>query len=84
MASPSRHMARTLVRQDGIVLTPVMSTATLTSHTPQAYAGLLAAQGFGVGRSFAVLVVVFAAMFALMLLGGFLRAAWHQRSKKQP
>jgi predicted permease len=61
-----------------------MSVATSASHTPDAYNALVAAKAFGVGRAFAVLVVIFASMFALMVLGGYLRASWQRkRTDKQ-
>jgi hypothetical protein len=46
---------------------------------------LFATKAFGVGRGFAVLVVIFASMFGLMVLGGHLRASsQRKRSQKRP
>ena len=39
---------------------------------------------FGIGRSFAVLVGVFAVMLALTILGGHLRASWRRKRKDSP
>jgi hypothetical protein len=84
LADPGRCAVRGMLRQDGNVLNPLMSVATSASHTQDAYTGLLAAKAFGVGRGFAVLVVVFAAMFALTVLGGHLRASrQRKRTSKQ-
>jgi hypothetical protein len=50
-----------------------------------AHIAVAATKGFGVGRGFAVLVVIFALMFGVMVLGGHLRAASRRkRSQKLP
>jgi hypothetical protein len=60
-----------------------MSAATAASLTPDAYTGLFAAKAFGVGRGFALLVVIFASMFALTVLGGHLRASWQRKGRNK-
>jgi hypothetical protein len=46
---------------------------------------MLATKAFGVGRGFAVLVVIFASLLGLMVLGGHLRAsAQRRRNQKRP
>jgi Na+/pantothenate symporter len=67
------------------VLTTLKAVAISSSATMDAPAAMLAAKGFGVGHGFAVLVGIFAVMFALMVLGGHLRAAsQRRRSQKRP
>jgi hypothetical protein len=55
----------------------------LTVHTlpnkEYAFDSIAPHSSFGIGRSFAVLVGVFAVMLALMILGGHLRAAWRRK-----
>ena len=67
------------------MLTTSMAVATSSSHAVNARIAVAATRGFGVGRGFAVLVVIFALMFAVMVLGGHLRAASRRkRSQKLP
>jgi hypothetical protein len=63
------------------VLNPLMTVATSTSHTMDAHIALLATKSFGVGRGFAVLVAIFTLIFALMVLGGHLRASWLRKRR---
>jgi hypothetical protein len=70
--------ARAVLGQDGTVLIPVMTVATSTSAAMGA-ATVVPPKSFGVGRGFAVLVVIFALMLAAMVLGGHLRASWQRR-----
>ncbi len=67
------------------MLTTLMAVATSSSDTMAAPTALFATKAFGVGRGFAVLVVIFASMFGLMVLGGHLRASsQRKRSQKRP
>jgi hypothetical protein len=74
------------LRQDGCVLNPLLAAATATSaHPIDAKTAILATKSFGVGRGFAVLVVIFASSLALMILGGHLRASWQRkRTERRP
>lgn len=66
------------------MLIPLMAVATSTSHTLDAQTSLVATtKAFGVGRGFAVLVVIFASMLALMILGGHLRASRQRKAKEK-
>jgi hypothetical protein len=69
--------------QDGTVMILLMSVATASSHAPDADTALFVAKAFGAGRGFAVLVAVFALMFALMVLGGHLYASRQRRRKNE-
>jgi len=71
--------ARTVVRQYGTVLTPLLTVAPSASHTMDAHIALVATKSFGVGRGFAVLVTVFALTLGLTILGGHLRASWQRK-----
>ena len=70
-----------MLRQYGGVLIPQMAVAASTTHTMGTFGGLIATKAFGVGRTFAVLVVIFALMLGLMILGGHLRASRQRKSK---
>jgi hypothetical protein len=48
-----------------------------------AHTVMVATKAFGVGRGFAVLVVIFASMFALMVLGGHLQASSKRKRSQQ-
>jgi hypothetical protein len=69
------------MRHYGNVLTPQMAVATSTSRTVDAFGALFVAKAFGVGRSFVVLVVIFAVILGLMILGGHLRASRQHKGK---
>lgn len=71
--------ARAVLRQDGTVLIPLMTAATSTSAAIGAATTVVSPKSFGVGRGFAVLVVIFSLMLAAMVLGGHLRASWQRR-----
>jgi len=67
------------------VLTTLMAVAPSSFHTMDAPTAIFATKAFGVGRGFAVLVVIFASAFGLMVLGGHLRgSAQRRRSQKRP
>ena len=71
------------MRHYGNVLIPQMAVATSTSRTVDAFGALFVTKAFGVGRSFAVLVVIFAVILGLMILGGHLRASRQHKGKDQ-
>jgi hypothetical protein len=67
------------------VLTTLMAVAPSSLHAMDAPTAMLATKAFGVGRGFAVLVVIFASLLGLMVLGGHLRAsAQRRRNQKRP
>ena len=75
--------ARPVLRQYCCVHTPLVAMATATYlHAMGAHDALVTKKSFGVGRGFAVLVAIFALSFALMVLGGHLRAS-RQRKRRQ-
>jgi hypothetical protein len=72
--------ARAKIRQYGRVLTPLVALTTPAAvHLADVHRPLVTSTSFGVGRAFAVLVALFAMMFALMVLGGHLRASRQRR-----
>jgi hypothetical protein len=67
------------------VLTTLMAVAPSSFHTMDTPTVMLATKAFGVGRGFAVLVVIFASLFGIMVLGGHLRgSSQRRRSQKRP
>jgi hypothetical protein len=74
---------RATLRQYGNVLITQMAVATSTSRTVDAFGALFVTKAFGVGRSFAVLVVIFALVLGVMILGGHLRASRQRKSKDE-
>ena len=78
-ASCGEH-AGAVLRQDGLVITPlVFWAAPAVPRTVDAAGPVVASASFGVGRGFLALLALFAFMFGLMVLGGHLRASWQRR-----
>ena len=68
--------APAVVLHYGLVLTPLVAPAALASaRTVDTLGPVVTSASFGVGRSFAVLVAVFAFVLALMIVAGHLRAS---------
>jgi hypothetical protein len=85
MRSPAGcRAAPELLGHDGRVLTYLLAVAAPAClNTLNIQGALTTPKAFGVGRAFAVLVAIFTLMFALMVLGGHLRASRQRRRKNK-
>jgi hypothetical protein len=75
------ELRRAVLRQDGWVITLVVLAAPTGSRSFDALGPVVTRGSFGVGRGFLALVVLFAFMFGLIVLGGHLRASWQRRRR---